>query len=179
MEIVAAAFRIAYAGTTARPIPCCWAARTITRVALRAAVRQGVAAARPSRCCLKVPSIHATVASSKEMAAAAAGGAAQRKVAEPEQRFRRDVRRALGDLISAKTMKEIINMFHAAGHAAVRSGDPGHPISPSADGVALDTRRGLSTDPDVGKIATFAIVVRHGPDTSRLLAPRGAAMSVT
>ena len=104
----------------------------------------------------KVPGIRGTVASSEELAVVAAGGVVQREVAEPDKRFRRDVRRALGDLISAETMKEIINKFHAAGHAAVRSGDPGHPDR-MLMALALDTRARGFIDPDVGKIATFAI----------------------
>jgi hypothetical protein len=95
------------------------------------------------------------------MAVVAAGGVVQREVAEPGKRFRRDVRRALGDLISPETMMEIINKFHAAGHAAVRSGDPDYPDR-MLMALGLDIRAHGLIDPEVGKIASFAIEAWDG-----------------
>ena len=143
------------AGTTARPIPCCWAARTITRVAC-AAVRQGVATPRPSRCCLRSPVFMSPSPARKRWPPPQPAAWCSARWQSPTSASGGTSGRALGDLISAETMKEIINKFHAAGHAAVRSGDPGHPDR-MLMALALDTRARGFIDPDVGKIATFAI----------------------
>jgi hypothetical protein len=104
----------------------------------------------------KVPRVHITVASSEELATLAAGGVVKREVPEPDRRFRRDVRRALGDLITPETMMEIIDKFHATGHAAIQRGDPDY-ADRMLMALGLDIRARGFTDPDVGKIATFAI----------------------
>jgi hypothetical protein len=51
---------------------------------------------------------------------------------------------------------EIIEKFHAAGHAAIRRGDPDY-ADRMLMALGLDIRARGFTDPDVGKIATFAI----------------------
>jgi hypothetical protein len=152
MAIVAEAFRIARRGYFGPPDGLLLGiSDDHTGCLLRRAAGRGEADA--VALLTKVPRLQITVASSEELTTIATGEMVQREVAEPDKRFRRHIRRALGDLITPETMMEIIEKFHAAGHAAIRRGDPDY-----ADlALGLDIRARGFTDPDVGKIATFAI----------------------
>jgi hypothetical protein len=91
------------------------------------------------------------------MAVIASGGLVQHEAAEPDKCFRREVRRALGDLITPEAIMAIIDRLHAAGHAAIKGGASEQDLEDRMLlAAAVETQSRGYSGADVGKIVTFA-----------------------